>query len=144
MYGASSSRYAESGVAHTRPSQGFSPAASDAVTPTEGKPVVSGGPFELVDLVGLDTRLSVTFSPTMTLELYAQPFFASGHYYSFEEYAALRTSALRVYGRDMGTISSTRAADGTPILQALAADTRLASGPEARAVCRLILVGAAR
>ncbi len=28
--------------------------------------------------LGLDTRLSVTFSPAMTFELYAQPFIASG------------------------------------------------------------------
>jgi hypothetical protein len=60
--------------------------------------------------LGLDTRLNVTFSPTMTLELYMQPFFASGHYYDFKEYNAPRTSATSVYGRDRGTISS--ATDG--------------------------------
>ena len=37
--------------------------------------------------------LSLTFSPTMTLELYVQPFFAAGRYYDFEEYVAPRTTA---------------------------------------------------
>ncbi|MDB4874703.1 MAG: putative rane associated hydrolase [Gemmatimonadetes bacterium] len=62
--------------------------------------------------LGLDTRLSVTFSPTMTLELYVQPFFASGHYYNFEEYAAPRTDRLNVYGRDVGRIAAARDKDG--------------------------------
>jgi hypothetical protein len=57
--------------------------------------------------IGLDTRLSLTYSPTMSLELYVQPFFAAAHYYDFKEFAAPRTTALRVYGRDQGTISST-------------------------------------
>jgi len=57
--------------------------------------------------LGLDTRLSWTFTPTMTFELYAQPFFAAAHYYDFKEYAAPRTRTLRVYGRDVGTISHT-------------------------------------
>ncbi len=38
--------------------------------------------------LGMDTRLSVTFSPRMTFELYAQPFFATGKYYGFKEYTA--------------------------------------------------------
>ena len=48
----------------------------------------------------------------MTLELYAQPFFASGHFFDFNEYAAPRHSRLSVYGRDRGTISSTTNAGG--------------------------------
>ena len=44
--------------------------------------------------LGLDTRLSVTFSPTMTLELYMQPFFAAGRYSNFEEYVAPRSTQL--------------------------------------------------
>ncbi len=63
--------------------------------------------------LGLDTRLSITFSPTMTLELYAQPFFASGHYSNFGEYAAPRASALDLYGRNgnLGTIAQTMGAN---------------------------------
>jgi Domain of unknown function (DUF5916)/Carbohydrate family 9 binding domain-like len=62
--------------------------------------------------LGLDTRLSVTFSPNMTLELYAQPFFAAGKYYDFKEYAAPRSLETTVYGRDRGTITATKDKDG--------------------------------
>jgi hypothetical protein len=62
--------------------------------------------------LGLDTRLAVTMSPTMSLELYMQPFFASGNYTSFREYRAPRTNDVVVYGRDRGTISSAGAGGG--------------------------------
>ena len=35
----------------------------------------------------MDTRLNTTFTPNLTLELFAQPFLASGHYTSFKEFA---------------------------------------------------------
>jgi len=62
--------------------------------------------------LGLDTRLSVTFSPSMTLELYTQPFFAAGRYYDFKEYAAPRSLESLVYGRDRGTILASRDKSG--------------------------------
>ncbi|MHB1862926.1 MAG: DUF5916 domain-containing protein [Gemmatimonadaceae bacterium] len=62
--------------------------------------------------LSLDTRLNMTFTPDVTLELYLQPYFASGHYYSFSEYGAPRTLAQRVFGRDVGTISAQRDATG--------------------------------
>jgi hypothetical protein len=49
----------------------------------------------------------------MTLELYAQPFFASGNYYKYKEYAATRTTKTLVYGTDMGTIDRVVAEDGS-------------------------------
>lgn len=58
--------------------------------------------------LGLDTRLNVTFSPTMTLQLYVQPFFASGDYFDFKEYVATRSVETAVYGRDRGTIAELR------------------------------------
>jgi hypothetical protein len=71
-----------------------------------------GTRYVLADLdqrtLGLDTRVSMTFSPTMTLELYVQPFFAAGRYARFEEYASPRTTRLSVYGRDRGTIAAVR------------------------------------
>lgn len=57
--------------------------------------------------VGLDTRVSWTFTPAMTLELYAQPFFASAHFFDFAEYQAPRKIGLSVYGRDQGTVTPT-------------------------------------
>jgi hypothetical protein len=59
--------------------------------------------------VSLDTRLNWTFTPNLTLQLYAQPFIASGEYTSFREFAAPRASRKLVYGRDVGTV----AYDGT-------------------------------
>ncbi len=54
--------------------------------------------------VSLDTRLNWTFTPDLTLQLYAQPFVASGRYSSFREFAGPRTIRKVVYGRDAGTI----------------------------------------
>jgi hypothetical protein len=62
--------------------------------------------------LGFDTRLSWTFSPRMTLELYMQPFFGAAHYFDFKEYVAPRTLLLRTYGKDQGTISSTIGQEG--------------------------------
>ena len=53
----------------------------------------------------LDTRASITFTPTMSLEVFLQPFFAAGHYHDFEEYARPRSNVLETYGRDRGTIA---------------------------------------
>jgi hypothetical protein len=55
--------------------------------------------------LGLDTRLNWTFSPTMTLQLYAQPFISSGEYSAFKEFNAPRQNQWSVYGVDKGTIT---------------------------------------
>lgn len=62
--------------------------------------------------LALDTRLSVTFSPTTTLELYAQPFIGTGQYHEFLEFNAPRQIGVSVYGRDKGTIAPTVGANG--------------------------------
>lgn len=78
--------------------------------------------------VALDTRLSLTYSPTMSLDLYVQPFFAAAHYFDFKEYAAPRTSALRVYGRDQGTVNAAVGRDGVATHYTIDPD---AAGPAA-------------
>ena len=55
--------------------------------------------------LSLDTRVNWTFTPNLTLQLFAQPFIASGAYSSFREFAAPRTAQKLVYGKDIGTIS---------------------------------------
>ena len=55
-------------------------------------------------VLSLNTRLNVTFTPDLTLELFAQPFFASGDYSRFREFAAPRTLRKLEYGRGLGTI----------------------------------------
>jgi len=54
--------------------------------------------------VAMETRLSVTFTPSLTLELFAQPFISSGAYASFKEFAAPRGIEKLVYGTDVGTV----------------------------------------
>jgi len=58
--------------------------------------------------LALDTRVNLTFSPTLTFELFAQPFISSVHYSRFKEVAAPRSEQLVVYGEDAGTIVTER------------------------------------
>ncbi len=60
--------------------------------------------------LSLSTRVNWTFTPDLTLQLFAQPFIASGDYSSFREFAAPRTLDKVVYGEDMGTIGYDAAA----------------------------------
>jgi hypothetical protein len=55
-------------------------------------------------------RFNYTFKPDLTLDLYAEPFAASGRYRSFGELAEAATRALREYGT--GGTSVTPIADG--------------------------------
>ncbi len=57
----------------------------------------------------LDTRVNWTFTPNLTLQLYAQPYFSSGDYASFREFAGTRTIQKVIYGKDVGTITRTPA-----------------------------------
>jgi len=54
--------------------------------------------------ISLSTRLNWTFTPDLTLQLFAQPFIASGDYSSFREFASPRILEKVVYGQDVGTI----------------------------------------
>ncbi len=61
----------------------------------------------------VDTRVNATFSPDLSLQLFAQPFLASGSYTSFKEFAAPKSPAMVHYGADNGsTISSSKNASG--------------------------------
>ena len=55
--------------------------------------------------LSMDTRVEWTFTPVLTLQVYAQPFVAAGGYSDFKEFAAPGTYDFDVYGRDKGTIS---------------------------------------
>ena len=58
--------------------------------------------------LSMATRLDATFTPRLTLELFAQPLIASGRYRDLQEHRAPRTTETMVYGRDVGTLSTTR------------------------------------
>jgi hypothetical protein len=53
--------------------------------------------------LGIETRLNVTFTPRLTLEVYAQPFVATNDFGALEELRAPRTFDFAVYGADVGT-----------------------------------------
>jgi hypothetical protein len=59
--------------------------------------------------VGVSTRLDWTFTPTLSLQLFARPFLSAGEYDGFKELAAPRTRDYVRYGRDAGTVAT-----GTP------------------------------
>jgi hypothetical protein len=92
------------------PSWAFSRGAQQYVTsvadPTSA--AFYGRRYVLSDIVqktlSMDTRLAVTFTPTSTLELYAQPFIATGAYSAFKELDAPRQVHKSVYGVDRGTL----------------------------------------
>jgi hypothetical protein len=55
--------------------------------------------------VGMETRVDWTFTPTLSLQLYAQPFVSAGSYTGYKEFLQPRTERYGVYGRDLGTIA---------------------------------------
>ena len=61
--------------------------------------------------LGMDTRFNITFSPTLTFELFVQPLIVSADYSRFKEFAAPRTLQKLVYGQDVGTSTPVAAGD---------------------------------
>ncbi len=55
--------------------------------------------------LSLDTRASIAFTPTLTLDVYAQPFFGSAHYYAFKQFDHPRQLPMSVYGIGVGSIA---------------------------------------
>ena len=84
-------------------------------TLTGGRPETYGRRyiFGLVDRTTLSTqfRFNYTFKPDLNLDVYAEPFAASGQYRGFGELAVSRGRDLRMYGTDGTTI--VRLADGS-------------------------------
>jgi hypothetical protein len=61
--------------------------------------------------LSMDTRLNVTFTPTMSLQVFLQPYISSNDFSTFKEYARPRDVAKLIYGQDIGTINE-RLTDG--------------------------------
>lgn len=62
--------------------------------------------------LAFETRVSWTFSPSMSFELFAQPLLASGRYYDFKEFDAPRGGAWTTYGRDRGSVTAATGPNG--------------------------------
>ena len=58
--------------------------------------------------LSFNTRVNVTFTPTLTLELFAQPLLSSVDYSRFKEFDAPRGLGKSVYGEDVGTLTEVR------------------------------------
>jgi hypothetical protein len=72
--------------------------ADPAATEFHGRRVVFAGLSQRT--VSMNTRLNVTFSPTLSLEMFAQPFVASGQYRDFKEFVRPRTLETLSFGPD--------------------------------------------
>jgi len=62
------------------------------------------------NFLSMNTRLNVTFTPNLTLEVFLQPLISSNAFTAFKEYDRPRELDRSVYGRDIGTITT---GDGT-------------------------------
>jgi hypothetical protein len=90
----------------------------------------------------MDTRLNVTFTPDLSLELFAQPFISSGAYVDFKEYDAPRRLSTSVYGRDVGSIEVAGSGDdresagsGAPAPPSFSSGRRAGATPTPSATC---------
>jgi hypothetical protein len=70
--------------------------------------------FGLIDQteIAIPLRVNYSFTPETSLELYAEPFAASGRYSDIGELARPRTNDLRVYGEAAGTSATRDEASG--------------------------------
>nr|MBA2687078.1 carbohydrate binding family 9 domain-containing protein [Gemmatimonadaceae bacterium] len=55
------------------------------------------------------TRVDWTFTPKLSLQIFAQPLLAAGDFQDYKEFARQRQFDFNVYGRDQGTISRSAA-----------------------------------
>jgi Domain of unknown function (DUF5916) len=92
---------------HDETAQQYVTSISDATAPSQfaGVRYVFGRIDQKT--LSMDTRLNMTFTPNLTLQLFAQPFIASGSYSSFKEFAAARSRKMVYYGRDNGSTIAT-------------------------------------
>ncbi len=58
-----------------------------------------------------DIRLNWTFTPEMSLQLFAQPLISAGDYFDFKELATPNTYDFNVFGQDVGTVSFNEESD---------------------------------
>jgi hypothetical protein len=82
--------------------------------------------------VSMDTRLNVTFTPTLTLDLFMQPFVASGEYSRFNEFAAPRGARRLTYGVELPPDSIKPGNPALGIRDSIFLDADGAGGPAPR------------
>ena len=70
---------------------------------TYGRRYVFGGLDQTT--VYIDARVNVTITPTLSLQLYVEPFISTGDYRQLKELERPRTFDFLEYGKDIGTVS---------------------------------------
>jgi hypothetical protein len=61
--------------------------------------------------LSLETRVNLTFSPTLSLQVYAEPFVSTGDFRDLKEFEAPGTFDFLEYGTDVGTVARTAEGD---------------------------------
>jgi hypothetical protein len=78
----------------------------------------SGRRYVLADIAQTtafaEARANVTLSPTLSFEVFAQPFIGAGKYSEFKEFKGPRSDQLIVYGRDVGSVTPVGGTSSTP------------------------------
>ena len=87
----------------TSPAQYVTSVADPLVARTYGRRYLFADLDQIT--VSLDTRLNVTFSPALTLELWLQPLIGSGAFDRVKELRQPRTFSFIEYGREAGTVT---------------------------------------
>jgi hypothetical protein len=77
--------------------------AAPLATQTFGRRYVFGGLDQTT--FSLETRIYATFTPTLSLQLYVEPFISTGNYRELKELARAGTFDFLEYGTDVGTVS---------------------------------------
>ena len=83
--------------------QYVSSVADPLATQTFGRRYIFGGLDQTT--VSLETRLNFTFTPTLSLQLYVEPFISTGDYQELKEFERPGAYEFLEYGTDIGTIS---------------------------------------
>tara|TARA_B100001123_G_scaffold139647_2_gene162270 strand:+ start:307 stop:3081 length:2775 start_codon:yes stop_codon:yes gene_type:complete len=83
--------------------QYVSSVADPLASHTYGRRYVFGGLDQTT--VSLQTRLNVTFTPDLSLQLYVEPFISTGDYRELKEFERPGTFNFLQYGTDVGTVS---------------------------------------
>ncbi|MDB4949083.1 MAG: hypothetical protein JWM27_1732, partial [Gemmatimonadetes bacterium] len=89
--------------------------ADPLATATFGRRYVFGDVKQTT--LSMDTRVDWTFTPKLSLQLFAQPFVSSGEFSRYKELARPASFDFAVYGRDRGTLQQTTGADGSVTVQ---------------------------
>ena len=87
--------------ASVNPQQYVSSSPDSSATATYGRRYLFAEVLQRT--LDLTTRVDITLSPTLSFQLYAQPFVATGHYRRFKELEAPRTTDFIVYGETPGS-----------------------------------------